>query len=97
MASIVVSKDDSLPDVLRRLLALADHPRDVRYEPGTRTVHVPEELADRFVEASASTPDDTPAAEVVQRDPAESPAPDAATPAKPRRPARKAAAPKTEE
>jgi hypothetical protein len=62
MAEIVVGSNDELAPVLRRLLDLADHPRDVRYQPGTRSILVPSELADRFVEASVSEPDATLAA-----------------------------------
>ena len=46
--TIVIGRDDSVPDVLRELLALASHPAEVAFVTGTRDVQVTEAVADAY-------------------------------------------------
>ena len=54
--TIYIGRDDSIPDRLRELLALADDPQEVQFVVGTRDVLVTEELAERWT-AEQTGPD----------------------------------------
>lgn len=49
--------EGGLSDLARTLLALADHPRDVRTAGNGTTFEVPVELADRYLELLHGTPE----------------------------------------
>lgn len=54
--AIVVPAPGELTAVAQRLLALADHPRDVRTTGNGLEFDVPDELADRYHGTSSSNP-----------------------------------------
>lgn len=70
--AIVVPAPGELTAVAQRLLALADHPRDVRTTGNGLEFDVPDELADRYHSVVADkvitdTPDPAPARPVKRR------------------------------
>lgn len=96
--TIYIGRDDDISEVLRRLLDLADSPREVVMQVGTREVSVSEAVAERF-ERSAGTAEEPEAEPEAEPEPDPEPTGEAAeeTTAPRKRAPRKAATPAAEE
>lgn len=90
--TIVIGREDSVPEQLRLLLGLADDPAEVAFVTGTRDVQVSEQVAERFAARQAGPDLDS----VIEPEQAPEPQPEESPAPRSRRP-RKAAAPAAEE